>query len=104
MGILNSLEQKEFSIYCAVESEKKARPLNRSEYISDITTELNKLNLDFYLIFKRVLWFYPLKFERDAYIDMMYNQILPDFREGFIVETESNLDESEFNVNFIYNS
>jgi hypothetical protein len=45
-----------------------------------------------------------MRFERDEYIDMMYNQILPDFREGFIVETKSNLDESEFNVNFIKNS
>lgn len=100
MGIFNQLEQNEFSIYYAVESEKKARPLNRREYVYDVTTELKKLDFDFYLIFKRVFWFYPLKFENDAFIDMMYNQILPDFSEGLIVEMESNIDEPEFNVRF----
>lgn len=89
LGITNQIEQNEFAIYYAVELEKKARPLSRSEYIFDVTTELNKLNYDFYLIFKRVLWFFPIRTEFDNYVDMMFNQILPDYNEGLIVDIDS---------------
>lgn len=85
LGIHDSLEQHEFSIYYVVEAEKAARPLDRAEYIFDVITELTKLNNEYYLIFKRVLWHYPLRLELDSYIDMIYNQVLPDFVEGLVL-------------------
>ncbi len=70
--------------------EKAARPLNRCEYIFDVITELTKLNNEFYLIFKRILWYFPLKLEIvDGYIDMIFNQILPDYVEGLVVVTSN---------------
>ena len=90
LGVENLLEQYEFAIYYVVEAEKAARPLNRCEYIFDVITELTKLNNEFYLIFKRILWYFPLKLEFDGYIDMVFNQILPDYVEGLVVVTNGN--------------
>ncbi len=114
LGIYNLLEQNEYTIYYAVESEKKARPLGRHEFICDIISELTKLNYDFYLIFKRNMWFFPLRFENtnnnnnDSYLDMMFNQIVADFNDGLIVQSESttisssSLNDKEFNMNIAF--
>jgi len=60
---------------------------------------LTKLNNEFYLIFKRILWYFPLKFDLvDGYIDMIFNQILPDYVEGLVVVT-NNIDNNSANVN-----
>ncbi len=75
-----------------------ARPLNRCEYLFDVITELSKLENEFYLIFKRVLWYFPLRFEIDNYIDMMYNQILPDYAEGLVVVNNENKLSNHLNV------
>ena len=69
--------------------EKTARPLNRREYVFDIITELTKLKNEFYLIFKRILWNFPLKFDSKLYIDMIYNQVMPDFIDGLLIETDN---------------
>lgn len=86
-----------YKIFAFLE-EKAARPLNRSEYIFDIITELTKLNNEFYLIFKRILWYFPLKFDCESYIDMMFNQILPDYVEGLVIVTDMNKLSNDLNV------
>ncbi len=75
-----------------------ARPLNRCEYLFDVITELSKLENEFYLIFKRVLWYFPLRFEMDNFIDMMYNQLLPDYSEGLVVITNETKLTNHLNV------
>jgi hypothetical protein len=66
--------------------ERTARPLNRREYLFDIITELTKLNNEFHLIYKRVLWYTPLRFDSEFYVDMVYNQILPDYVDGLLLQ------------------
>lgn len=78
--------------------------MNRCEYIFDVITELTKLNNEFYLIFKRILWHFPLRLESDGYIDMMYNQILPDYAEGLVVITHMKKLNSNQNVFQFYYS
>ena len=85
-------------------TDKAARPLNRCEYLFDVITELNKLDNEFYLIFKRVLWYFPLRLEIDSSVDMiemMYNQILPDYIEGLVLVTDEN--KLTLNLNVVYN-
>jgi len=65
-----------------------------------VVTELSKIENEFYLIFKRVLWYFPIRLELDNYIDMMYNQILPDFIEGLVVVT-SNREDLSYSSNDI---
>lgn len=60
-------------------------PLNRDEYILDITTELLKNGQIFYLIFCRSVWFYPLRLDSHLYIEVVFNQIAPDYLEGLLL-------------------
>lgn len=60
-------------------------PLNRDEYILDVTTELLKNGQHFYLIFCRSVWFYPLRLDSHLYIEVVFNQVAPDYLEGLLI-------------------
>lgn len=60
-------------------------PLNRDEYILDVTTELLKNGQLFYLIFCRSVWYYPLKLDSHLYIEVVFNQVAPDYLEGLLI-------------------
>lgn len=60
-------------------------PLNREEYILDITTELLKGGHIFYLIFCRSVWYYPLRLDCQLYIEVIFNQVAPDYLEGLLL-------------------
>lgn len=64
-------------------------PLSSDEYILDVTTELLKTNQPFYLIFCRSVWHFPLKKEptpTPLYIEVLFNQVAPDYLEGLLLE------------------
>lgn len=64
-------------------------PLMRDEYILDVTTELLKTNQPFYLIFCRSVWHFPLKKDptpTPLYIEVLFNQVAPDYLEGLLLE------------------
>jgi myosin-15 len=54
--------------------------------VFDIITELSKMNNQFHLIFKRVLWYSPLRLDSEYYVDMIYNQVLPDYVDGMLLQ------------------
>lgn len=60
-------------------------PLNRDEYILDVTTELLKNGQLFYLIFCRSVWYYPLRLDSHLYIEVVFNQVAPDYLEGLLI-------------------
>jgi myosin-15 len=60
-------------------------PLNRDEYILDVTTELLKNGQLFYLIFCRSVWYYPLRLDSHLYIEVIFNQVAPDYLEGLLI-------------------
>lgn len=62
-------------------------PLNREEYILDVTTELLKNGQTFYLIFCRSVWYYPLRLDCQLYIEVIFNQVAPDYLEGLLLVT-----------------
>lgn len=68
-------------------------PLAADEYILDVTTELLKSGQPFYLIFCRSVWHYPLKREpappTPLYIEVLFNQVAPDYLEGLLLELPS---------------
>lgn len=61
LNIVEAPEAEEFSVYCIVEGDTFTMPLQKEEYILDVTTELQKNQQTFYLIFCRSVWFYPLR-------------------------------------------
>lgn len=67
----------------------KSQPKTSSSPLSDVTTELLKSGQPFYLIFCRSVWHFPLK--RDPaptplYIEVLFNQVAPDYLEGLLLE------------------
>lgn len=80
-----SNEKEEFSLYCIVEGETFTVPLAKDHYILDVTTELQRDGAVYYLIFCRSVWHYPLRLDNALYIEVVFNQIAPDYLEGLLL-------------------
>uniref|UniRef100_T1JBR9 Unconventional myosin-XV n=1 Tax=Strigamia maritima TaxID=126957 RepID=T1JBR9_STRMM len=87
LNIRSQQEMEEFSLYCIVEGDTFTMPLAREEYILDVTTELHKNQQVFYLIFCRSVWYCPLRLDSELYIEVVFNQIAPDYLEGMLLVT-----------------
>ncbi|XP_066584309.1 unconventional myosin-XV [Prorops nasuta] len=85
ISVRNLHEMDEFSLYCIVEGDAFTMPLARDEYVLDVTTELHKNHQVFYLIFCRSVWYYPLRLDAPLYIEVVFNQIVPDYLEGLLL-------------------
>ena len=55
------------------------------QYILDETTHLQKEGAIYYLIFCRSVWHYPLRLDNRLYIEVVFNQIAPDYLEGLLL-------------------
>ena len=78
-------------------------PLNRKEYIFDITTELENQQKDYYLLFQRTSWIFPLHLEQrnPMCVDVLYHQCVPDYLEGFMVSVPNNMLPQIMKVGFM---
>lgn len=85
LSIVDPDEMLEFSLYCIADGDLYTMPLNRDEYILDITTELIKNHQQYFLIFCRSIWHFPLRLESKLYIEVIFNQIAPDYLEGLLL-------------------
>ncbi|XP_068984012.1 unconventional myosin-XV isoform X3 [Bombus flavifrons] len=85
ISVRNPHEMDEFSLYCIVDGDAFTMPLARDEYVLDVTTELHKNHQVFYLIFCRSVWYYPLRLDAPLYIEVVFNQIAPDYLEGLLL-------------------
>lgn len=85
INVTSPQEMEEFSLYCIVEGDTFTMPLAREEYILDVTTELHKNGQIFYLIFCRSVWHFPLRLDSHLYIEVVFNQIAPDYLEGLLL-------------------
>ena len=47
--------------------------------------ELQRDGAIYYLIFCRSVWYYPLRLENTLYIEVVFNQIAPDYLEGLLL-------------------
>ncbi|XP_077262617.1 unconventional myosin 10A [Temnothorax americanus] len=85
ISVRNPHEMDEFSLYCIVDGDAFTMPLARDEYVLDVTTELQKNHQVFYLLFCRSVWYYPLRLDAALYIEVVFNQIIPDYLEGLLL-------------------
>ena len=54
-------------------------PLQYEDYILDITTDLLMQGSNYMLLFRRSVWYFPLRTEiqlNEAYIEMMFHQVI----------------------------
>jgi myosin-15 len=47
--------------------------------------ELQRDGAIYYLIFCRSVWHYPLRLDNPLYIEVVFNQIAPDYLEGLLL-------------------
>ncbi|XP_043471659.1 unconventional myosin-XV [Leptopilina heterotoma] len=78
-------EMDEFLLYCIIDGDAFTMPLARDEYVLDVTTALYMNQQVFYLIFCRSVWYYPLRLDAPLYIEVIFNQIVPDYVEGLLL-------------------
>jgi len=50
-----------------------------------VTTDLQRQGAIYYLIFCRSVWHYPLRLDNKLYIEVVFNQIAPDYLEGLLL-------------------
>ena len=96
IGVETANEREEFSLYCIVEGETFTVPLAKEHYILDVTTELQRDGAIYYLIFCRSVWYYPLRLENQLYIEVVFNQIAPDYLEGLLLVMPGEQIEQDF--------
>lgn len=64
-----------------------------NEYLLDITTMLERQKLEYWLGFKKIVWFRPLRLENSMFVNMLYQQVKPDVNRAHnIVLPEGNLE------------
>ncbi|XP_062386970.1 unconventional myosin-XV [Sardina pilchardus] len=84
MGLSKLEAMDEYAIFVVVNRGQNVRPLNKREYILDITTEAEPIDSNYSLWFRRVIWTQPLKFDNELSVSMHYNQIYPDYLKGLL--------------------
>ena len=95
IGVTSPHEREEFSLYCIIEGQTFTRPLYKEQYILDVTTDLQKQGAVYYLIFCRSVWHYPLRLDNKLYIEVVFNQIAPDYLEGLLLVMPSEQIDNE---------
>ena len=58
--------------------------------------ELQRDGAIYYLIFCRSVWYYPLRLDNQLYIEVVFNQIAPDYLEGLLLVMPGEQIEQEF--------
>ncbi|KAM9305752.1 LOW QUALITY PROTEIN: unconventional myosin-XV [Gastrophryne carolinensis] len=97
MGVHRDEAYHEYSIFAVTNRGQNVRPLNRKEYILDVSAEMEQTDSNYMFWFRRVIWAQPLKFENELYVTMHYNQVLPDYLKGlFNVFTHAKPTEQQF--------
>ncbi|KAM8960363.1 unconventional myosin-XV [Pelodytes ibericus] len=82
MGVHRDETYNEYAIFAVTNRGQNVRPLNRKEYILDVSAEMEQTDSNYMFWFRRVIWAQPLKFENELYVTMHYNQVLPDYLKG----------------------
>ncbi|CAH2307725.1 unconventional myosin-XV [Pelobates cultripes] len=82
MGVHKDEAFSEYAIFAVTNRGQNVRPLNRKEYILDVSAEMEQTDSNYMFWFRRVIWAQSLKFENELYVTMHYNQVLPDYLKG----------------------
>lgn len=64
-------------------------PTQSVAYILDVITQFLNVTSEYYLLVQRTTWLYPLHLEtgNQTYINVMYQQIRPDYIDGYLLQT-----------------
>ncbi|XP_053132451.1 unconventional myosin-XV isoform X2 [Hemicordylus capensis] len=82
MGLRRPEAFDEYVIFAVTNRNQNVRPLNKKEYILDVTMEMENAESSYLFWYRRVTWTQPLKFDNELYVTMHYHQVLPDYLKG----------------------
>ncbi|MCJ8747709.1 hypothetical protein PDJAM_G00156470 [Pangasius djambal] len=75
----------EYTIFIVTNRGRNVRPLNKREYILDVSTEAEMIDGSSSFWFRRVIWAQALKFDNELSVTVHYNQVLPDYLKGLLI-------------------
>uniref|UniRef100_A0A8C7E3X8 Myosin XVA n=1 Tax=Naja naja TaxID=35670 RepID=A0A8C7E3X8_NAJNA len=97
MGLQQPEAFREYIIFAVSNKNQNVRPLDRREYILDVTLEMENVDSSYMFWYRRVIWAQPLKFDNELYVTMHYNQILPDYLKGlFNISSSAKPSDQQF--------
>ncbi|XP_039223849.1 unconventional myosin-XV isoform X3 [Crotalus tigris] len=97
MGLHQPEAFREYIIFAVSNKNQNVRPLDRREYILDVTMEMENVDSSYMFWYRRVIWAQPLKFDNELYVTMHYNQVLPDYLKGlFNILSSAKLSDQQF--------
>ncbi|KAM9454739.1 unconventional myosin-XV [Clarias gariepinus] len=74
----------EYTVFIVTNRGQNVRPLNKREYILDVSTEAEMIDSSYSFWFRRVIWAQALKFDNELSVTVHYNQVLPDYLKGLL--------------------
>ncbi|XP_065191822.1 unconventional myosin-XV-like [Sycon ciliatum] len=93
IGLASDIDLDEFALFADLGKQSLPLPIQPNEYILDITTMLERQKLDYWLGFKKIAWFQPLRLESTLFVNMLYHQLQPDIaRANLIALPEGNME------------
>ncbi|KAJ7992012.1 hypothetical protein DPEC_G00274170 [Dallia pectoralis] len=84
MGLHNLEAMDEYAIFLVTQRGQNVCPLNKREYILDVATDAELVDVNYSLWFRRVVWTQPLKFDNELSVTVHYNQVLPDYLKALL--------------------
>jgi len=90
MGLYSELEHHEYGLFSLVEDDQLLLPIQSSEYIFDKFAQLDLEQIKFSLAFRKVVWYATMRFGNNLFSEVIYNQILPDVMNGYILHHKGN--------------
>ncbi|XP_078318920.1 unconventional myosin-XV-like isoform X3 [Crassostrea virginica] len=89
LNISDSVEIEEYTLFLRTRDEMTGTVFSRmkpEEYVLDVTTDLQRNNVGYDLVFQRTVWYFSLRPTDNAlYNELMFFQSLPDYLEGLVV-------------------
>lgn len=77
---------------CDIVVDNEYDRLKREEYVMDVVTQMRLQHKDCVIMFERTSWYFPLHLESSSYeyLDMMFNQCIPDYIDGYLLTLDHN--------------
>eukprot|EP00118_Oscarella_pearsei_P012382 m.90917 g.90917 ORF g.90917 m.90917 type:complete len:2332 (+) comp36671_c0_seq1:91-7086(+) len=89
MGLTLDEDLDEYGLFADMGKNVLPVSLPPSDYVLDFTNELERHETECWLYFKKTIWFRPQRLDNPEFINLLYNQVLPDFMRGNLIVLEN---------------
>uniref|UniRef100_A0A7M5V4L1 Unconventional myosin-XV n=1 Tax=Clytia hemisphaerica TaxID=252671 RepID=A0A7M5V4L1_9CNID len=91
LGLEMKEEHLEYGLFVYLHDKKVFLPLEEKEYIFDVVIKLEKDGRkQISLAFRKLVWFQAMRFANNRFTETIYDQVLPDVMNGFLLHHKGN--------------